>query len=132
MTYNTKRGTIVFTNMTIPCMLYVISSKLDCAVPDSIINDLIDMFNKRECVKIKELRILLSNVYRVSKCIESSANSRYIDTVSHYCLLEKSKGITDFDIFLNDKNVMDIQEKTIEPQPKIVNIVSIGKINYYL
>ena len=64
--------------------------------------------------------------------IENSKSQRDISTVSYYCRLAKSKGIVNFDIFLNDKTVMGIQEKTIEPQPKIVNKVSIGKINYYL
>ena len=60
--------------------------------------------------------------------VDSYENQKQIVTISHNCRMEKQKSDKQIDIFVNDKNVMEIEEETKEYiSTKPVRIVTIGR-----
>ena len=60
--------------------------------------------------------------------VDSYENQKQIVTISHNCRMEKQKSDKQIDIFVNDKNVMEIEEETKEYiSTKPARIVTIGR-----
>ena len=62
--------------------------------------------------------------------LDNPDNEKYVDSVSHNCRMVKNKGIAEFDIIVNNRNVMETEEQPNEPEHKRNSFVSIGIFRY--
>ena len=78
---------------------------------------------------LRNIRIVLSIRYvNPDHIVDSYENQKQIVTISHNCRMEKQKSDKQIDIFVNDKNVMEMEEETKEYiSTKPVRIVTIGR-----
>ena len=62
----------------------------------------------------------------VSLLLDKKENEKHVDTVSHNCRVVINQGIAKFDIIVNNRNVMETEEQSTEPEYKRNSFVSIG------
>lgn len=62
----------------------------------------------------------------VSLLLDKKENEKHVDTVSNKCRVAKNQGIAKFDIIVNNRNVMETEEQSTEPEYKRNRFVSIG------
>lgn len=73
----------------------------------------------------------------LSKWIDSPQNQKHIDTITHYCRVERNRGKARFVIYVNDKDISKSVEEREEEKPRILKKeepkVSIGiMMNIYI
>lgn len=128
--YYPSTAKIEYINMIIPCITWFITLFfLVGPLSKTSISELISSLGNSKSILIKEFNIYLSIHQNNPWVVDRTASEKQIDSIVNDCRIEKQNSNPQFEIFVNNVNVMDNINERVEPAKSHADaVVKIGTI----